>query len=302
MAAGENTEPGHTGYHRYEITGDDTHYTDVLCSEKVIRCRRVPVRGITLTVGVFFDGTGNNRANSDDLRLAYAHCAGLVGEERARSCAKYEKHARAGLGNASWQGGITNISRLFDLYQLSDELNDSETQAQVKAYVSGIGTADGESDSVLGLGLGSSLIRQFEGVVTKTDEALDKISAELTRFIKLNRDKVAIAKVQFDVFGFSRGAAAARHFANRVMHQDAAIATAIDRGLALTGHHGKVAGEVRFLGLFDTVAAIGSLLNFYGLNGRSNPGVNLELRPSVAQTVFQISAMHECRYNFSLNS
>jgi hypothetical protein len=45
--------------------------------------------------GVFFDGTGNNRANSDDLRLAYAHCAGLIGEERARACAKYEKHARA---------------------------------------------------------------------------------------------------------------------------------------------------------------------------------------------------------------
>ncbi|MCX2199175.1 DUF2235 domain-containing protein [Pantoea agglomerans] len=258
--------------------------------------------GITLTVGVFFDGTGNNRVNSDDLRLAYAHCAGLVGEERARACAKYEEHARAGLGNGSWQGGITNISRLFDLYQLSDELNDSEADAQVKAYVSGIGTADGKSDSVFGQALGSSLIRQFEGVVTKTDEALDKISAELTRFIKLNRDKVAIAKVQFDVFGFSRGAAAARHFANRVVAQDTAIAAAIDSGLDMAGHHGKAAGEVRFLGLFDTVAAIGSLLNFYGVNGRSNPGVNLELRPSVAQKVFQISAMHECRYNFSLNS
>lgn len=302
MAADGKNVPANTGYHRYEIAGDNTHYTDVLCSEKVIRCRRVPVRGITLTVGIFFDGTGNNRANANDLRLAYAHCAGLIGEERAKACAKYEKHARAKLGNASWQGGITNISRLFDLYQLSDELSDSDTEAQVKAYVSGIGTADGESDSVLGMGLGSSLIRQFGGVVTKTDEALDKISAELTRFIKLNRDKVAIVKVQFDVFGFSRGAAAARHFANRVMHQDAAIAAVIDKGLALTGHHGKPAGEVRFLGLFDTVAAIGSLLNFYGVNGRSNPGVNLELRPSVAQKVFQISAMHECRYNFSLNS
>lgn len=101
--------------------------------------------GITLTVGGF-DGTGNNRANADDLRLAYARCAGLVGDERARACAKYEKHGRTGLGNVSWQGGHTNISQLFDLYQQSDELNDSETEAQVKAYVSGIGTADGESD------------------------------------------------------------------------------------------------------------------------------------------------------------
>jgi len=302
MATDEKDVPCDTGYYRYEIVGDSTHRTSAVGSVKTVQCRKVPVRGVTLTVGVFFDGTGNNRANSDDLRLAYAHCAGLVGEERARACAKYEEHARAGLGNGSWQGGITNISRLFDLYQLSDELNDSETDAQVKAYVSGIGTADGKSDSVFGQALGSSLIRQFEGVVTKTDEALDKISAELTRFIKLNRDKVAIAKVQFDVFGFSRGAAAARHFANRVMAQDTAIAAAIDRGLDMAGHHGKAAGEVRFLGLFDTVAAIGSLLNFYGVNGRSNPGVNLELRPSVAQKVFQISAMHECRYNFSLNS
>lgn len=302
MVSEKADPPASKGYYRYEIIGDNTHKTSIHCSFKTVQCRRVSVRGITLTVGVFFDGTGNNRANSDDLRLAYAHCANLVGEDRARACAKYEEHARAGLGNASWQGGITNISRLFDLYQPSDELNDSETEAQVKVYVSGIGTADGKSDSMLGAALGSSLIRQFEGVMTKTDEALDKISAELTRFIKLNRDKVAIAKVQFDVFGFSRGAAAARHFANRVMKQDAEITAAIDKGLDLAGHHGKAAGEVRFLGLFDTVAAIGSLLNFYGINGRSNPGVNLELRPSVAQKVFQISAMHECRYNFSLNS
>nr|WP_318381664.1 DUF2235 domain-containing protein [uncultured Enterobacter sp.] len=118
----------------------------------------------------------------------------------------------------------------------------------------------------------------------------------------VNCKEVAIVKVQFDVFGFSRGAAAARHFANRVLNQDGEIAAAINKGLDLAGHHGKPAGEVRFLGLFDTVAAIGSLLNFYSLNDRSNPGVDLELRPSVAQKVFQISAMHECRYNFSLNS
>ncbi|KAA6043313.1 DUF2235 domain-containing protein [Pantoea sp. Bo_7] len=302
MAADGKNVSANTGYHRYEIAGDNTHYTDVLCSEKVIRCRRVPVRGITLTVGIFFDGTGNNRANANDLRLAYAHCAGLIGEERAKACAKYEKHARAKLGNASWQGGITNISRLNDLYKSDTVLAEEQIDAQIKAYVSGIGTADGESDSVLGMGLGSSLIRQFKGVVTKTDEALEEIASALKTFISRNRNNVAIAKVQFDVFGFSRGAAAARHFANRVMHQDAAIAAAIDKGLDLTGHHGKPAGEVRFLGLFDTVAAIGSLLNFYGVNGRSNPGVNLELRPSVAQKVFQISAMHECRYNFSLNS
>lgn len=294
--------PDDTCYYRYEIVGDNTHQTSLRGTFKTVQCRRVPVRGITLTVGVFFDGTGNNRTNSNDLRLAYAYCAGLVGEERAKACAEFEKRSEKDLGNSSWQGGPTNISRLFDLYRRSDELKDSETEAQVKAYVSGIGTADGKSDSVPGMALGSSLIKHFEGVVTKTDEALEKISAALKDFIYVNCTEVAIAKVQFDVFGFSRGAAAARHFANRVLNQDAAIASAIATGLDMTGYHGKAAGEVRFLGLFDTVAAVGSLLNFYDLNGRSNPGVSLELRPSVAQKVFQISAMHECRYNFSLNS
>ncbi|TKV12957.1 DUF2235 domain-containing protein [Citrobacter sp. wls619] len=302
MSTDDKAAPEDSGYYQYEIIGDCTHKTSIHCSFKTVWCRQVPVRGITLTVGVFFDGTGNNRANSDDLRLAYAYCASLVGEERARACAKYEEHARAGLGNGSWQGGITNISRLNELYKSDTVLGEDQMEAQVKAYVGGIGTADGESDSMLGKALGSSLIRQFEGVVTKTDEVLEEIASALNVFIGHNRDKVAIAKVQFDVFGFSRGAAAARHFANRVMKEDPAIAAAIENGLDMAGHHGKPAGEVRFLGLFDTVAAIGSLLNFYDINGRSNPGVNLELRPPVAQKVFQISAMHECRYNFSLNS
>lgn len=302
MVEDEKDVPCDIGYYRYQIVGDSTHRTSVLGTVKTVQCRKVPVRGVTLTVGVFFDGTGNNRANSNDLRLTYANCANLVSEARAKACAEYETRAKPGLGNQSWQGGLTNISRLFDLYQRSDELTNSETEAQVKAYVSGIGTANSKSDALFGMALGSSLIKQFEGVVTKTDEVLDNISAELIRFIKLNRNQIAIAKVQFDVFGFSRGAAAARHFANRVMKQDTAIAAAIDKGLGLAGHHGKAAGEVRFLGLFDTVAAIGSLLNFYNVNGRSNPGVDLELRPSVAQKVFQISAMHECRHNFSLNS
>lgn len=144
MSTDEKSASEDTGYYRYEVIGDCTHKTSIHNSVKIVHCQRVPVRGITLTVGLFFDGTGNNRANSDDLRLAYAHCANLVGEARAKACAKYEEYAGVGLGNASWQGGDTNISRLFDLYRSSDELSDSETEAQVKAYVSGIGTADGD--------------------------------------------------------------------------------------------------------------------------------------------------------------
>ncbi|EFL0355773.1 T6SS effector phospholipase Tle1-EAEC, partial [Escherichia coli] len=164
-------------------------------------------------------------------------------------------------------------------------------------------TAAGEADSVIGMGLGTSILDIFEGVVTKTDEAMERITQALSEFMGFNLNPdFCIAKIQFDVFGFSRGAAAARHFANRVMEQDPAIARAIAKGLRGDFYDGKPSGEVRFLGLFDTVAAIGGISNFFDINGRSNPGVKLELRPSIAKKVFQITAMNEYRYNFSLNS
>jgi len=299
---GEDDSLLNSEYYRYEIVGDATHKTDIFCTTKTVLVRKVPVRGVTLTVGLFFDGTGNNQATTLDRTLAYGDCSNVVNDERAKACEKYETLTKNIISNTSYRGGITNISRLFQLYKIDGELNDKQLTAQVGAYVSGVGTEDGKGDSLIGMALGSSLLESFQGVVTKTDRALDIISIQLNRFINSNKGQVAIAKVQFDLFGFSRGAASARHFANRVMHQDSAITDAINKGLISAINHGKPAGEVRFIGLFDTVAAVGSLLNFYDLNSRSNPGVNLELRPSVAKHVFQISAMHECRHNFSANS
>jgi hypothetical protein len=78
MVEDEKDVPCDTGYYQYEIVGDSTHRTSVLGTVKTVQCRKIPVRGVTLTVGVFFDGTGNNRANSNDLRLSYAQCANLV--------------------------------------------------------------------------------------------------------------------------------------------------------------------------------------------------------------------------------
>ncbi|SQP94372.1 putative type VI secretion protein [Escherichia coli] len=56
------------------------------------------------------------------------------------------------------------------------------------------------------------------------------------------------------------------------------------------------------MGLFDTVCAVGTVSNLFDVHSGVNPGVELNLPPGIAQKVFQITAMHECRYNFSLNS
>ena len=48
---------------------DGQHTTDVNVSEKIVICKRKEVPGITLTIGMFFDGTGNNVFNTDKRLL-----------------------------------------------------------------------------------------------------------------------------------------------------------------------------------------------------------------------------------------
>lgn len=48
---------------------DGQHTSDVNVSEKIVICKRKEVPGITLTIGMFFDGTGNNVFNIDKRLL-----------------------------------------------------------------------------------------------------------------------------------------------------------------------------------------------------------------------------------------
>lgn len=61
-----------TDYHTWE-TSDGSHFTDINIPEKTIVCKRKPVTGITITIGMFFDGTGNNVFNTDIRLLKKMH-------------------------------------------------------------------------------------------------------------------------------------------------------------------------------------------------------------------------------------
>ncbi|WKZ90776.1 DUF2235 domain-containing protein [Chimaeribacter arupi] len=284
-------------YTTWEIT-DGQHTTNMNVSEKVVVCKRKEVPGMTLTIGMFFDGTGNNVFNTDKRLLGT--CTNMdvgISSEDAESCAQKLDIDMDHAG--SYLGYYSNIHWLNTLYETDEEIKAEKYNYQVAVYVQGIGTAKDEEDSLVSMGLGTL----FEGVVAKTNEGVSLISEQIERIINKGEDiSFAIEKIQFDVFGFSRGAAAARHFANRVLRGDNAIQQAINKGLNGRNHHGKPAGEVRFLGLFDTVCAVGSVTDLFNVHDGVNPGVELALPSGVAQQVFQITAMHECRYNFSLNS
>lgn len=86
------------------------------------------------------------------------------------------------------------------------------------------------------------------GVVRKTDKAVAALVAGIRGYLLRHADASSclIKELQFDIFGFSRGAAAARHFANRVFSQESTIIAAIKSGLEGTAFSGTPGGKTRF--------------------------------------------------------
>ena len=289
-----------TEYYCYDAP-DGHHKTCIRKTAKKIVLQRIPARGVTLTIGVFFDGTGNNVENTN-LRLEKCKPEryGLEAHELATFSEKcMTKRGYSDTAATSYLGYYTNIHWLNVLYKKDLIVPEHVTEAQRAIYIEGIGTEKNEKDSTFGLVLG----KYGTGVITKTDRAVDLIKKEIVDFVAKNDMKsIVIAKIQFDIFGFSRGAAAARHFANRVNDEDPALVEAIKAGLSGYTQHGKPAGEIRFIGPFDTVAAVAALSDGLDPHDSNNHDVKLELPPGIAKHVFHITAMHECRYNFCLNS
>lgn len=259
---------------------------------------------ITLTIGLFFDGSGNNATNTlSTLNIFSKHYNDLntpEAETLLAECAQTNFNV-SGVNAISYTGYYTNIYWLSILYTcgfLSDNHN-----LQQSVYIDGIGTEPTKPDTPLGLvfGVGDT------GVVAKTDKAVSLLAGSILDALNTARKmhpgrRFLIKSLQFDVFGFSRGAAAACHFANRIRAKDPAITIAVEQGIEGNTSMSSLSVQTRFIGLFDTVAAIGTVSN--GLNPHSaNAGnVELTLLPDVAENVFHITAANECRYNFPLNS
>jgi len=262
------------------------------------------IRHIILTLGVFFDGTGNNAVNTQNMLAACTAAHFELSDPDAEiilARTAEEKMGISGTSATSYIGGYTNIHWLNTLYKTDIPIDTGQVQAAI--YVEGIGTEAGKPDSMLGLTLGVA----DTGVIAKTDLAVKQIAGAIEETLRKLRQTfsgggMTVTSCQFDIFGFSRGAAAARHFANRIQDKDRVIANAIRYGMGEVNYIGAPAGKTRFIGIFDTVAAIGTPQN--GLNPHTaNTGeVNIMLSPGVAEKVFHITAQNECRFNFALNS
>lgn len=250
---------------------------------------------VTLRIGVFFDGTGNNPSNVEQGIRCGAHHP-IAPEDLDGSCRPYMRDADSSYGN-----DITNIKKLFDLYKRSDSPTNIREQrtAFEKIYLDGIGTQAGARDSIIGSGIG----RGKTGAEARVDQAFDRVKTAV-RLFHAEHPTMRIAQLTFDVFGFSRGAAAARHFANQMAKAaDSPLQAALNvPNVFMAGFNKKYGHGVQsgFIGLFDTVSAVGGLRNLGYVRSAAAPGLQLHLRADLFPRVVQLVARDEYRSNFPL--
>ena len=230
-------------------------------------------------IALFFDGTGNNRFDDD--------------------------------AEQKW----SNVARLFFAAREQKDLG------IYRIYISGVGTRYNASrnwaeridswveDASLGNfgGLGGD--RRLQGGDTQMNDALERVLLQNARTegdkVKKIADRMKgegfekmfaalanhrlIKSISFSVFGFSRGAALARAFSNRLAEQ---LVPAGSNTYKFQG----VEARVNFLGIFDTVASFG----LPGLNWGGEKTKDLTIPPQV-EACHHLVAAHEVRFAFPVD-
>ena len=261
-----------------------------------------PPKGtINVTIGIFFDGTRNNKNNTN---------------ERIKNTSDFKNNGASKAKDTSYYNDHSNVARLFEYLTSS-----------TKIYVEGIGTTDKKGDSTIGFGLGSG----DTGIRAKVRKGCESI-ATIVKSEKSKSGATKIGTLTLDVFGFSRGAAAARNFVHEISKAKYQAKLNMSGGggnygggstyltdsdgyitkrkeFPRRGHLGLKLEEsslqvdiirVRFLGIFDTVSSYSTNLN---PKPNFNDVVELSLNNiGAAANVVHYVAENEHRENFSLTN
>ncbi len=227
-----------------------------------------------IRVGIFFDGTGNNANNL---------------------LAQGDKD----------DYNFTNIYRLFHSYG-GDGTVSNESSKPIKVYVEGVGTKDGESNNLLVEASGIDFLTNVGwGVFSKFNDGVNRVCNKIKEHLIEVNSAGNRVDVEFDVFGFSRGAAIARHFVNEITNINGESYRTLQDVVSTCGYELSDGVTINFLGLFDTVATVWTLKDALWSDPHdsgSTNGLKVNLPQNIAKNVFQIAAMHECRYNYPLSS
>ncbi len=207
------------------------------------QCMETESKKTKIRISLYFDGTKNNRLNVD----AYKN----------KNVKEYiDDRTASDLRYGSYKADHTNVARLFNNF-----VNHSDVDVSFPIYIEGIGTenpkkVDGkveyQADSVWGYSTGKGGTGIYDKVTRAIQEVVDVISQKITE------SEPDIEFVHIDVFGFSRGAAAARHFIHRAFRMPSQ--TLQEQLMRQRLPVGSV--QIKFAGLFDTVSSYGMPQNF----------------------------------------
>jgi len=210
------------------INGERKNYTQEVSNNPVVvgeidTTVKEKKKPIDFTFGVFLDGTLNNMYNTELRQLAEGknprNTTGLyLNKDDALDI--YKDRGSPKDNSSSYENDLSNPAILFKTYI------ESPADRIFKIYIDGIGsnTAPKEQGGTLtkkdykkddlmqgpAFGMGSAGI--MSRVKKSIEDAVKMIMAQ-----DLDEDH-CVGTVTFDVFGFSRGAAAARHFVHVVTH------------------------------------------------------------------------------------
>ena len=195
----------------------------------------------TYTVNVFFDGTRNNLYNSETKRLGKA---GKLTD------------------NVSHDNYYSNIALMYLAMDMS-------RPNIYKIYVEGSGSGSDQEDDMEGLGMALGWTGRARRI-TYTIEALEKIRKTL--------GNPPYSSIVLNVFGFSRGAAWARHFCYKIKN-DAE----------------KKHATINFVGILDTVSSD----DFKHYNDVAEMGLDIG-KPQQINRIIHLTAQNDYREHFPL--
>jgi hypothetical protein len=166
----------HNGIRKVLQNGTDTGVS--YNSPNEVNPNDKPVNTVDVSLNLFFDGTLNNKTNTQE---------GLSKEKKS----------------GSYANDYSNVARGYDAINPTAD-------NQVSWYIEGIGTVDGKSDNdTLGLPVrGAGLGVAERGIKAKVTKGCVKGAEAIKN--KFGSKEIDVLSV--NVYGFSRGAAAARHF------------------------------------------------------------------------------------------
>nr|WP_294786412.1 DUF2235 domain-containing protein [uncultured Flavobacterium sp.] len=233
------------------------------------------LKGVKVTSLLFFDGTKNNR-NNTFRRLDKDTNSDTSKDSKIIYKKNYEKES-------SYENGYSNVAALS--YMAIED----KTNRIVKEYIEGEGTDDDKIGDTMGFGFGSG----DTGIPVKVEKGFTNI----TRKIEVAYDKKEeyVKELTIKVFGFSRGAAAARSFLTTTENK-------------FKKKYPKAMITYAFAGLFDTVSSYepeghfdkyGSALSHNFDNDVKELGLRLE---GMVNKVIHLTAENEYRKNFSLTT